>query len=334
MELNQDQSSVYYLHPSDHTGMKLVSIVFNGSNFINWKRSMTIGLTVKNKMSFVDGTLNKPNTTDDAFRSWSRCNSMVIGWIITALDPQIAASILYVDTAREVWIDLEERFGQVTSAQIYALQQEVHQISQDNIPIAEYYTQLKKVWDELDSLKPLPVCECGNCTCDLSQKFLKIQQEHRLMLFLMKLSNQYANVRSHILMMETMTNLPQVYKMLMQEQRHKEISKRSSVFPDVAAFAVERRNYNSFHNQAKGIGLGNSGSGNQNQVNNTVQRGFNNKKYFCDHCKIPGHSIERCFKLHGYPPGFKPSQPRKYAAFANQDDSTKILQSEIVVKLK
>lgn len=29
------------------------------------------------------------------------------------------------------------------------------------------------------------------------------------------------------------------------------------------------------------------------------QRGSN---WFCDHCKVPGHGIERCYKLHGYPP--------------------------------
>ena len=27
--------------------------------------------------------------------------------------------------------------------------------------------------------------------------------------------------------------------------------------------------------------------------------------YFCSQCKVSGHSVERCFKLHGYPPGFK-----------------------------
>lgn len=27
--------------------------------------------------------------------------------------------------------------------------------------------------------------------------------------------------------------------------------------------------------------------------------------YFCTHCKINGHSVDRCFKLHGYPPNFK-----------------------------
>lgn len=34
--------------------------------------------------------------------------------------------------------------------------------------------------------------------------------------------------------------------------------------------------------------------------------------YFCSHCNIPGHSIERCFKIHGFPPGF--SRDRKVAA--------------------
>lgn len=62
MKLNQDPNSVYYLHPllsssiKVHRRIKLVSVVYTGTNFVNRKRSMTIGLTVKNKMSFIDGT--------------------------------------------------------------------------------------------------------------------------------------------------------------------------------------------------------------------------------------------------------------------------------------
>ncbi|XP_074347113.1 uncharacterized protein LOC141685937 [Apium graveolens] len=176
-------------------------------------------------MAFVDGSLEKPFITDDSYRAWSRCNSMVIGWLITALDQQIAASILYVDTARDIWLELEERFGHASSAQLYALQQEISDSSQDNLPIAEYYTKLKKTWDEIDNLSPLPVCECSNCTCTLSAKFLKMQQDQRLMFFLMKLNNNYSNVRSNILMMDTLPSLPQAYRMLLQEQRHREISR-------------------------------------------------------------------------------------------------------------
>ena len=28
-------------------------------------------------------------------------------------------------------------------------------------------------------------------------------------------------------------------------------------------------------------------------------------RYFCDHCKISGHSIKRCFKIHRYPNSIK-----------------------------
>ena len=36
----------------------------------------------------------------------------------------------------------------------------------------------------------------------------------------------------------------------------------------------------------------------------------------CAHCKIPGHTIDKCYKLHGYPHGFKPRQ-KKPAIAAN-----------------
>lgn len=127
MELTQDPNSIYCIHPSDNTGMKLVTTLFNGSCYGIWKRSMVIGLTAKNKLCFVECTMPKHAIGAPAYNSWSRCNSMIIGWIISSVDPQIASSILYVDDAREIWLDLEERFGQATSAQLYALEQEVLQ---------------------------------------------------------------------------------------------------------------------------------------------------------------------------------------------------------------
>lgn len=322
MELTQDPTSVYYLHPSDHTGMKLVSAMFNGTGFANWKRSMVIGLTAKNKMSFVDGTLTKPEITHADYKSWNCCNSMIIGWIISALEPQIAASILYIDTARDVWVDLEDRFGQVSSAQLYAIQQEIHQISQDSMPIAEYYTHLKKLWDEYDNLKPLPTCVCTNCTCDLTRKFLKTQQDQRIMIFLMKLSNNYANVRSNILMMENMPNLSQAYRMLLQEQSHREISHLSSN-TEAVAFVADRRRYedrSQFPNNRSVYQPPHRAYSNSNFSQNSKQVPPKRINYYCDHCKVPGHSMERCFKLNGYPANFKGGPSRKYGAYANTEN--------------
>lgn len=77
--------------------MELVRTPSNGASYGDWKRSMVIDLTAKNKMCFIDGSLSKPDCTDASYRSWCRCNSMIIGWIITVLEPQIAGIILYVD---------------------------------------------------------------------------------------------------------------------------------------------------------------------------------------------------------------------------------------------
>lgn len=243
-----------------------------------------IELTAKNKLCFIDRTLTKPESTASDYKSWCRCNSMIIGWIIYALEPQIAYSILYVDGAREIWTDLEERFGQASLAQLYALEQEVLNISQDNLSVSDYYTQLKKLWDEIDNLKPLPGCDCKNCTCALTHKVLKVQQDQRLMLFLIKLSNNFANIRSHILMMTSLPTLPQAYRMLLQEQRHREISKLPNAMSDPVAFFVDNRKFSTERPN-------NSYQYNKNQyagktfVANPVKPA--RKTYFCDHCKIP-----------------------------------------------
>lgn len=59
---------------------------------------------------------------------------------------------------------------------------------------------------------------------------------------------------------------------------------------------------------------------------------FTTKRYFCEHCKVPGHSVERCFKIHGYPPGFKQNPPRRYAAYASGEESTDVHQMEGVIE--
>lgn len=43
------------------------------------------------------------------------------------------------------------------------------------------------------------------------------------------------------------------------------------------------------------------------------------KPYFCDHCKILGHSTQRCFKLHGYPPKHRLYRGGKVAAVAQTE---------------
>lgn len=63
VQSNFDPSSVYYIHPSDANTTQLVSVKFNGNSFNNWKRSMMLILSAKNKLGFVNGTIVPPETT-------------------------------------------------------------------------------------------------------------------------------------------------------------------------------------------------------------------------------------------------------------------------------
>ena len=58
------------------------------------------------------------DTTEEILR-WQRRNDMVYSWIINSLDPEIASSVIYIDLASEVWMELKERFSQGNDPRIF-----------------------------------------------------------------------------------------------------------------------------------------------------------------------------------------------------------------------
>lgn len=59
-----------YIHPSDHPGQPLVSSIFNGDNFDNWRWSVIISMSAKHKVAFIDGTCECPAATSPLFILW------------------------------------------------------------------------------------------------------------------------------------------------------------------------------------------------------------------------------------------------------------------------
>lgn len=41
-------------------------------------------------------------------------------------------------------------------------------------------------------------------------------------------------------------------------------------------------------------------------VHEELKKFIKKDRPMCTHCKMLGHSIDKCYKLHGYPHGFKP----------------------------
>ncbi|KAL5554930.1 hypothetical protein UlMin_037166 [Ulmus minor] len=165
-----DSSSPFFLNNGDHPGLNLVSHPLTGSNYHTWRRAMIMALTAKNKIGFVDGTIPKPSPNDLLFSIWCRCNSMVSSWIINAVSRDIADSLLYIDSAFEVWRDLHDRFNQGNGPRVFQIKKQLSSLTQGSLDINAYFTQLKILWDELKEFQPVPVCQCGG---------LRIWSEHQ-----------------------------------------------------------------------------------------------------------------------------------------------------------
>lgn len=263
--------------------------MFSGSGYVDWKRVMTIALSGKNKLAFVDGSLPRP-TSNATGKAWDRVNNVVMGWIIAVLEDSIAKSVLSYKTAKDIWFGLAERYGQSTNTQLFSIQEELNNLFQTpNMSIAEFFTKIKTLWDELDNLNPLPTCSCAannSCTCELPKKCFKMQQNTRVISFLMKLNKRYSQVRSNMLMMPDLPTSAQAYKFLLQEEKHLDLSANLNEATESLACRAEKRKF-----QEKGYAKNESRNKRQN--------------YYCDHYKISGHTKEKCWKIVGYPPNFK-----------------------------
>ena len=105
-----------------------------------------------------------------------------------------------------------------------SLQEEMNALVQTpEMSISEFFTKIKTLWDEFDGLNPIPNCTYAaatTCTCDVIKKIHKMQQNSKVISFLMKLDKEYKQVRSNMLMMPDLPTAAQAYRILLQEETH------------------------------------------------------------------------------------------------------------------
>lgn len=106
-----------------------------------------ISLSAKNKLDFINGKVEIPSESSPLFGQWKRCNDMVIAWLLNSLSKDISESVIYSQTAMDLWSELEERYGQPDGSKLFQLQRELNNISQGSNDVATYYTKLKRIWD-------------------------------------------------------------------------------------------------------------------------------------------------------------------------------------------
>ncbi|XP_071709208.1 uncharacterized protein [Rutidosis leptorrhynchoides] len=173
---------------------------------------------------------------------------------------------------------------------------QVNSLTQGGSSVSEYYHKLNSLWKQFDALVKLP-----ECVCTANADFIKHNSVMKLMQFLMGLDEVYQPIRSNLLMTDPLPNVKTAFAVISREESHRNFSghtvgqkSRSSAF-----VAKTPNNVN-----------GNNNFNRPNNMNNTNQfkrsgtvRGLN-ANYKCTKCGIIGHTVDRCFEVIGYPPGY------------------------------
>ena len=110
-----NESHPFFLHHAENPGAILVSQpLIGGENYPTWARSMERALRIKNKFWLIDGSASLTSAMEKVpllVQSWSRCNEIVVSWIVNCVSPRIATSMVYRKTAKEVWKKLQNMFS-------------------------------------------------------------------------------------------------------------------------------------------------------------------------------------------------------------------------------
>ncbi|XP_048496301.1 uncharacterized protein LOC109134327 [Beta vulgaris subsp. vulgaris] len=257
-----------FISSSDNPNSSLVVTIFSGNNFMRWSRN------------------------DKDFQKWKRADYMVMSWILNSMSPELADEFGFIENSTDLWSELQERFGQSNGPLVYQLKKEISDLKQENLSIVAYYGKVKKLWDELQSLKMFPICSCGalnSCSCNFLKKLQDLEAEDKLMQFLLGLNSGFNSTISNLLSMDPMPTINRAFSIVQQIEKQQEVSAGVVEIGAESSAMAAQRNYKAAQSQKIFF--------------NPMKRDWRKDKMdkFCDHCKNKGHSIDQCFKLIGYP---------------------------------
>ncbi|XP_075659243.1 uncharacterized protein LOC142629146 [Castanea sativa] len=169
---------------------------------------------------------------------------------------------------------------------IFNLQKDITELHQGEMSVTNFFTQLKVFWDQLQNLSPFPSCTYGKCICNINKRLTDLQVRESVVKFLMGLKDSFSQVRSQVLLMDPIPSLSMVYSLLIQEETQRSVPNASVAKVDSTALVVK------LSNEHLGPNLGNSG-------------GKGKERPTCTFCGKTGHTVDKCYKKHGFPPGFK-----------------------------
>ncbi|XP_074315257.1 uncharacterized protein LOC141651442 [Silene latifolia] len=128
-------SSPLYLHPSESPNLSLSQIIFDGDNYQLWADVVRNGLDAKNKLSFIEGTVKKPEVVEGEAETleavaWRQCNAIVKAWLRNSIHQKLHPSIAFSGTVVDIWKELRDRYSTGNAPRVHQLKSDITECKQ------------------------------------------------------------------------------------------------------------------------------------------------------------------------------------------------------------
>lgn len=256
------------------TPFPTISVKLDGTNYRVWAQIMEMYIAGKKKKGYLTGRKVVPKEDDPSFEEWDSEDKTVKSWLINSMNQTLMAHFVQYGTAKEVWDAIRRSYLDVSdSSQVYELMKKSFQSRQGGRPLADYYNELNSIFLELDYRRPNDM----GCPADI-EKLRKRTGEERVYVFLAGLDHNLDQVSARVLAASPMPSLEEAYAQVRREaQRQVTMGLEDNL--EASAMAVHK--------------------------NNT------RPTLFCTHCNSSKHTVDVCWKKHGYPEWFKLKQAEK-----------------------
>ncbi|KAL2899000.1 Retrovirus-related Pol polyprotein from transposon RE2 [Bienertia sinuspersici] len=251
-------------------------------NYRSWKRSVEIALASKRKLGFVTGLVKRDDADAKKQEQWDTCNNLVISWLLGSMSDTVRKSVMYINTAREIWCQLERRFTVANGAVKYKLKKELYDARQNGATINDYYTKMSGIWEDLNSLNQLPPISVMTPEISAFVAALeRLKEEQHLFQFLNGLDEDYGAQRSQVLLQSPLSSVEGACGSLQQEEAQREVLNVSNLNLEGSAMSSNKTVKQGKDNFVPGDKKGYEGT--------------------CGACGKKGHHTERCWTVIGYP---------------------------------
>lgn len=220
--------------------------------------------------------------------------------------------MLHVDRAKDFWDELKRRFSHGDSNRISSLHDEIANLKQENFSVTNYYPNYRTSWDQLNTLRPFPMCTCDlKFTCELAiakcascfvDIIRKEREQYQVLRFLKGLNDEYASIKSRILVLDPMLDVHRAFGMEIKLQtqlhglsNHVDFAQANATLSNstsnelVVVMISFNKNFKEKYNNGKG---------------KSITR--------FTYCNMISHIVDKCYKKDGFPPRCIPSYMTKF----------------------